>query len=251
MNIPGYKALKEPPARRVIEFVDVVYVYRFFLREPSLVRGEIEADRKKQEAKGETVDKEWEPFEVQVTPHGSIAEAIYKIANNLAIAKEDKLREIARCLLSLLNHLLVKDVVEEPHLDPTARCWLEGEGAGHAIPNKDFLPSGLARKISCRPGQYPLVTLGTRCLEGEDPYPVRIALHRFACWLANGEPGDDMRMATHQCGKKECVALGHLDWGSAQTNRADHLQLANWYPGTQPAVGRKRSRWVDVLVYTL
>ena len=103
--------------------------------------------------------------------------------------------------------------------------------------------------MGCEAGKYAKVTLGTRRLQGEPVYKVSLRLHRFACWLGKGdmptEPatGKVWNMVTHQCSLKHCLALAHLEWGTASSNRVEHLLQANWKLEEQ-GKPRNKKRWV-------
>ena len=173
------------------------------------------------------------------------------IANSLGVGRELKVRRVARKCLSLLNRLLARDGevggAAEPHTDPTARCWRQDDA--HAIPDRALLPEGLVSNMGCEAGKYAKVTLGTRRLQGEPVYKVSLRLHRFACWLGKGdmptEPatGKVWNMVTHQCSLKHCLALAHLEWGTASSNRVEHLLQANWKLEEQ-GKPRNKKRWV-------
>lgn len=224
---PGYNRLK-PYSSGTITYPDLVYVYRAFLHVPSLVLAEVP------EAGGDAV---------RVTCHGSIADEIDKIANKLGAnyPRDRKVREIARLCLCLLNRLLAGDGEvggsAEPHKDAAARCWSADDR--HAIPDKELLPLGVASRVMCQ--DYPDWVLCTRRLGFAEPELIKLPLHRFATWLAVGDIPAGKPHATHKCHDKRCVALPHLDWGSAKENKADYLRQANWGPEGDP---KRKKRWV-------
>ena len=74
--------------------------------------------------------------------------------------------------------------------------------------------------------EYPRVMLGEQIwVKGNKrcSNPIELRLHRFACWLAEGDPphaqGGASAMALHLCGEQDCLKLRCFRWGDAKMNR--------------------------------
>ena len=73
--------------------------------------------------------------------------------------------------------------------------------------------------------EYPRVMIGEQTWEKDDKRrkrPVQLKLHRFACWLGEGEPPEQTgasAMALHECGNESCLKLSCFRWGGAALNR--------------------------------
>jgi hypothetical protein len=184
---PGYSTLKEG-SHAEIGFMDIVHVYDCFTPE---------------HGKSITASNSWgeeiEQICKQVGPGNQRAERRWK------------LRELARVLVRLLEALCMREATGAPHLQAAAEIW-----------NPPPCP------VTCRNTDvlnvfqgYPKARLGVCLLAGSPPYTVEVGLHRLACWMARGEPGDSTPFACHSCGTPQCVRLPCLGWGNHSTNQQD------------------------------
>ena len=134
-----------------------------------------------------------------------------------------RLRGAARLLSKLLEALCFDEGTGSPHLFPGAELW---NPADCPVVCKN-------RHVMNVYESYPKARLGVCHSEERQPYYIEVQLHRFACWLARGEPGTETPFACHSCHLPSCVRLHCLSWGNASTNQQDAYSR-------QPAKRRKR-----------
>lgn len=115
--------------------------------------------------------------------------------------------------------------------DEGAKVW-QDQSACPAVINKKLVPKehkgGVA--LGGKANKYPHVVLGKQHWvrpSGEKfCRPVSLMLHRFACWLARGNPTAITNLACHKCGVTTCLRLGCLRWGNHASNKKDADELA-------------------------
>lgn len=134
-------------------------------------------------------------------------------------AANTKVRNIGKALLRALH-----EAVEQPReqgsevpdlLDPNRLLWTSKECLT-PVPKPGL--DSLSRT------DYARLHVGKQAAS-----PVTTALHRFACFLACGDPTQECKLATHRCGNKRCLRPACLVWGSWQSNRKD------WEDKARPA----------------
>lgn len=178
----------------------------------------------------------------QRTPVGAWGRELQTIAQGSAedSLKDRKIAELCFRILTTLRFGGEQGSGHTPQND--SRIWQDDDPCpGKALKKNAPEDSKQCVKQGSRSQPYSEVILAvqerrTTNADGQEKtvkIPIKLRLHRFVCWLAIGNPQQGLTHATHTCGRKDCLHLGHLKWGNASTNRADYLeQLAG--------AGRKR-----------
>ncbi len=134
---------------------------------------------------------------------------ILDICKDTDAGVHDKRRRAARVVLKLLEALCFDSPTGAPHLHAAADIWLP-----------PACPVVCSRtQVMNVYDHYPKARFGVCVYEGKPPYTIELQLHRFACWLARGQPPSKDAYACHQCHIPQCVRLPCLSWGSARSNQ--------------------------------
>lgn len=145
------------------------------------------------------------------------------------LAKNRQTAELCWVILSTVRFGPPKDPL--PWSREDAELWQDAQ-ACPACCSKSKVPSVTSGGLCLGRGKqpYPRVILAKqvwqRNSKGSYQVPICLSLHRFACWLAEGNPSADVCLATHLCGKKQCLRLACLRWGNHKTNQEDVEELA-------------------------
>ena len=169
---------------------------------------------------------------MRVTPIGDWGRWLSSIAHK-PITDLQKNREVAQlcwCIYSTVRFGPDEAKGDAPWEVESAKVWRD-EVPCPAVAFKRKVPSSSG---SLMPSQgrdpYPRVILGKQHwmkASGEKySKPFGLRLHRFACWLAEGNPSPELSLATHHCGNKKCLRLSCLKWGNHKTNNEDADRLA-------------------------
>ena len=121
---------------------------------------------------------------------------------------------------------------DEPWKNERSLVWREDRTCP-ALLNVKNLPKN--SRVNVRKGnglkEYPRVLLGeqTWLKDGKKcKTPIQLRLHRFACWLGEGEPPHrqtgTQAMALHECGNESCLNPACFRWGDAGSNRQHRME---------------------------
>lgn len=168
---------------------------------------------------------------ISVQPKGTWGVQLQAIAESDAseLEKNKQTAQLCWCIFSTVR-FGQKDVIEDaPWENEDAKVWRDADKCPSICVRKK-VPSELRAAVCSGQGRHPYskVILGTqiRDRQGERVRaPIELSLHRFACWLANGNPDARLKLATHLCGHKLCLRLGCLRWGDHKTNADDLAEL--------------------------
>ena len=163
-----------------------------------------------------------------VGPWGHQLKAI-ALGHSDELVKNRQVAELCWKVFSIVRYGNASAAGEAPWADENAKVW-QDDCSCPAKCNKSRVPKQLAGAVSIGKGKhsYPGVIFAKQKWERlgvQYDQPVKLSLHRLACWLAVGQPGSKLSYATHKCGKRECLRLGCLRWGNAKTNEADMHDL--------------------------
>lgn len=145
------------------------------------------------------------------------------------IEREERLREVGRVLIQLIQELSCPDATQRsPDGDSAAQIW-----QANTCPMR-CTQTGVLEVWE----DYPRARFGVVVDKDGNQKVLQVLIHRISCWAARGDPSPTAPYATHCCGIKQCVRLGCLSWGNDSSNQLDAYQLA---------AGKRRARWVPNL----
>ena len=142
-------------------------------------------------------------------PWGDMLLAICRRAD---IDEEEQLRELARLMMQMIQDMACPDQSGRSiSSSMSAQIWQE-----NACPMQPKHDVGAHLK-----GEYVRVKFGDRIDNVGQRKELSVSLHRIACWAARGNPADDTPLATHSCGKKQCLRLDCLKWGDRSSRQKE------------------------------
>lgn len=175
---------------------------------------------------------------LRVKPVGQWGMQLKHIALSAELSDLERNRQVAELcyrVFSMVRFGVGEGDGDAPWVNEDAKVWRDevpcpAKLLKHRLP--DNLRQGVSKGSKQQP--YPGVILGKQHWErkGEKfSKPIKLSLHRFACWLAEGNPSPEVGYATHMCGRACCLRLGCLRWGNARSNERDVRELAEQLGG--------------------
>ena len=163
----------------------------------------------------------------KVSLRGSWGQRAGDIANMLVSDKEktNLTAQLCWCIYATVMYGSKHAQGAQPWGEAASEVWRDSKRCP-AVMNDYNVPLRDRGSVQMGSGfhDYPLIMLGNqewRKGETKCEVPVKLSMHRFACWLAEGNPPKEAQWATHACGRHTCLRLRCMRWGNAQTNVED------------------------------
>lgn len=143
-------------------------------------------------------------------------ERLYHIANEAGLGERARLQKLAAEMASLLSKACLGSSDSSLYYAAQYSCPLTADKVriGGLYSSSTAYPMAVVARISESRGRQHLQT-----------YCLTVRLLRMAAWLVDGDPRvikvdqkEKWQVATHQCGKKECLSLKCLRWGFHEDN---------------------------------
>jgi len=161
------------------------------------------------------------------------------IANNAALTESQRLKGIVKGLLKIICTLTVGSSTAqgfEQFWGPPNCCRLPDQQKvqGVSTPKKNYAIAKLAKiREVVAPGE-----------PKREKKTVKVYLHKIVAWMANGNPpmpNGKVALATHHCGKKDCLGLSCMRWGTHSTNAEDSY-VQDCLANNRPKKGNETAR---------
>ena len=100
--------------------------------------------------------------------------------------------------------------------------WVAGDEPGPPLLKAGCMVLNTWRRDFLCSNGYLYFNLG----KDNNGFPVKLACHRFVCWLHNGMPPPEQPFPLHHCNNRKCINPLHLKWGDPTMN-SSHRKTAN------------------------
>ena len=221
----SFRVLKSPQYN--IAFQDFTSLWQHCV----IVYDDEKVVRNEKSAKSKAKDQKTDVL-MRVQAIGSWGKQLMQIAHK-TISDLEKNREVAQlcwCSYCTARFGQAEAGGEHPWENESAKVWKDEVPCPAAASKMKVPASSGGIILGHGKDPYPKVILGKQhwVTPSGEKYskPFSLRLHRYACWLAGGNPSAELSLATHHCGHKQCLRLGCLKWGNHKTNHDDAQRLA-------------------------